>query len=184
MPQEKGVPRKLELRQRKYNTLCRSLQNHHSNDYYIACAVTSNIQLHYQNVIHQLGMKQRLVWIWVVLFKFPFLPFSLFYLLSSKRMFLYEADSTRLSMVDWFFPESFMLSRCEMQHATLDLYCSSSDLLLCPSDNTKLNHSSSRKELPCRDLLSLRILRLRKHQLHSHLCESSCRYTQQARLSG
>jgi hypothetical protein len=42
MPQEKGIPRKLELRKRQYNTLCRSLQNSHSNDYYIACAVTSN----------------------------------------------------------------------------------------------------------------------------------------------
>ena len=43
MPQEKGIPRKLELRQRQYNTICRSLPiTYNSNAYYIACAVTSN----------------------------------------------------------------------------------------------------------------------------------------------
>jgi hypothetical protein len=45
IPQEKGNPRRIELRHIKtdqYKTLCRSLQNYHSNDYYIACAVTSN----------------------------------------------------------------------------------------------------------------------------------------------
>ena len=41
-PQEKGIPRKLELRQRQYNTICRSLLTYNSNAYYIACAVTSN----------------------------------------------------------------------------------------------------------------------------------------------
>jgi hypothetical protein len=43
IPQEKGIPRKLELRQIiiiiKINTIVLPLQ---FNDYYIACAVTSN----------------------------------------------------------------------------------------------------------------------------------------------
>src|SRR5271170_7477336 len=39
MPQEKGIPRKLELRQLQYNTIVLLLQ---FNDNYIACAVTSN----------------------------------------------------------------------------------------------------------------------------------------------
>jgi hypothetical protein len=69
MPQEKRIPRKLELRQIiiiiKINTIVLPLQ---FNDYYIACAVTSNsyepssqlsIKLNLLKPVHAIESKER-----------------------------------------------------------------------------------------------------------------------------
>ena len=70
MPQEKGIPRRIELREEtQYKTICRSLPKPSFYDfYYIACAVTSNsyepgsqysIKIEPPKPTHAIGSKER-----------------------------------------------------------------------------------------------------------------------------